>query len=147
MSTASSPRARWYSLHTSLVSDDSAPSSPPAASVASTRCPVAFITWIWQYAQDNRSRTHESSSRPSSRARSTRADHSFSYSRCWTAATAPRSLPSVVIADRQPLFSPPMTLNSGARAPSMYSWQKASSPDIVSSGLMVMPLSRMGTST
>lgn len=58
-----------------------------------------------------------------------------------------RSLPSVVIAERQPWFTPPMTLNRGARAPSMYSWQKASSPDIVMSGLMLIPLSFMGTST
>ena len=39
-----------------------------------------------------------------------------SYCTCCVVALPPRSLPSVVIVTRQPLFSPPMTLNKGARA-------------------------------
>ena len=45
-------------------------------------------------------------------------------------ARPPRSWPSVVIATRQPLLSPPMTLNSGARTASMKSSQNSAAPDI-----------------
>ena len=62
-------------------------------------------------------------------------------------ALPPRSLPSVVIATRHPLLRPPMTLNSGARQPSMYSWLKPEPPVAWRSGRMVMPLSFIGAST
>src|SRR5258705_9971395 len=45
-------------------------------------------------------------------------------------AAPPRSYPSVVMATFQPLLSPPMTLNSGTRTPSMKSSQNSAAPDI-----------------
>ena len=68
------------------------------------------------YAHASCWRTSGSSCVPCLRTSSTSRQNCFSYCTCWVVALPPRSLPSVVIVTRQPLCSPPMTLNSGARA-------------------------------
>ena len=63
-------------------------------------------------------------------------------------AFPPRSKPRVVIAGAQPLLSPPMTLNSGARGSSKKSSQKPDAPDICLRGWTRTPFSvQKGTNT
>ena len=53
----------------------------------------------------------------------------------------------MVIATRQPLFSPPITLNSGARTPSRKSSQNSDAPDICRIGRYSTPGPVNGIST
>ena len=59
-----------------------------------------------------------------------RSHNSCSKPRCAVVALPPRSKPSVVMAGAHPLLRPPITLNSGARAPSRKSSQNPAAPDI-----------------